>query len=114
MAVDTRVAEQFGLAVAKGDFAAAHALLTRDAQILHSPADLREAVEEMIATGDGPITEVAPVSECILEDWPGKQGNDVGYVYVALTGDGFCEAVTVTLCREADQIRIRELEWGRP
>jgi len=35
-------------------------------------------------------------------------------VYVALTGDGFCEAVTVTLTREAGTIRIRELEWGRP
>ena len=35
-------------------------------------------------------------------------------VYVSLAGDGFCEAVTVTLSREADDIRIRELEWGRP
>ena len=61
-----------------------------------------------------PITEVDLVSECILEDWPAKQEGDVGYVYVALTGDGFCEAVTVTLTREADTIRIRELEWGRP
>ena len=68
----------------------------------------------MIAIGDGPITYVALVSECILEDWPAKQENDVGSVYVALDGDGFCEAVTVALTREGNEIRIRELEWGRP
>jgi hypothetical protein len=114
MAVDTRVAEQFGRSIAQGDYATAHSLLTEGARAAHSPDDLKQAVEQMIAIGDGPITDVALVSECILEDWPDKQESDVGYVYVALTGDGFCEAVTVTLTREADKIRIRELEWGRP
>ena len=114
MAVDTRVAEQFGRSIAQGDYAAAHSLLTEGARAVHSQDAIKQAVEEMIAIGDGPITDVALVSECILEDWPDKQESDVGYVYVALTGDGFCEAVTVTLTREADEIRIRELEWGRP
>jgi len=114
MAVDTRVAEQFGRSIAQGDYAAAHSLLTKGARAAHSPADLRQAAEQMIARGGGPITDVALVSECILEDWSNKQESDVGYVYVALNGDGFCEAVTVTLTREADEIRIRQLEWGRP
>jgi len=114
MAVDTTVAEQFGHAIARCDYEAAHALLSEAARELHSPESLKQAAEEMIASGDGPITDVDLVSECILEDWPGKQEGDVGYVYVALTGDGFCEAVTVTLTREADAIRIRKLEWGRP
>lgn len=68
----------------------------------------------MISTGDGPITSVELVTECILEDWPGKQKDAVARVYVGLSGDGFCEAVTVTLSRENSQIRIRHLEWGRP
>ena len=114
MAVDTRVAEQFGRAIAKGDFAAAHELLTEDAKTSYSPEHLKKAVEEMIAVGDGPITDVEMVSECILDDWPSKQEKDVGYVYVALTGEGFCEAVTVTLTNEGGRIRIRALEWGRP
>ena len=115
MAVDTRVAVQFGHSIAQGDYAAAHSLLTAGARAVHSPADLRQAVEQMMAYVDGGlITDVALVSECILEDWPDKQENDVGYVYVALDGEGFCEAVTVTLTREAGEIRIRELEWGRP
>ena len=114
MAVDTRVAEQFGRLIAQGDYAAAHSLLTEDARRVHSPANLKKAVEEMIAIGDGPITEVALMSECILEDWPDKRERDVGYVYVALNGNGFCEAVTLTLAREGDEIRIREVEWRRP
>ena len=114
MAVDTQVPLQFGRAIAQGDFVGAHALLTRQAQELHPPEALKQAVEQMIAIGDGPIEQVGLVNECILEDWPGKQEADVGYVYVALTGDGFCEAVTVTLTTEAGRICIRELEWGRP
>ena len=114
MPVATQVAEHFGRAVAEGDFAAAHAMLTKKAQLSHSPAELAASVEKMISIGDGPITDFGLVNECVLEDWPRKQQDDVGYVYVALNGNGFCEAVTVTLCREGDEIRIRELEWGRP
>ena len=114
MPVDTRVALEFGHAIARCDYAAAHSLLTKDAQAIHSQESLKQSVDEMIAVGDGPITEVVLVSECILEDWPGKQEGDVGYVYVSLDGDGFCEAVTVTLTNEAGRIRIRDLEWGRP
>ena len=114
MAVDTRVALQFGRAIAQRHYVTAHSLLTESAQAAHSPESLKQTVEEMITVGDGPITDVDLVSECILEDWPRKQEGDVGYVYVALTGDGFCEAVTVTLTHEAGDIRIRDLEWGRP
>ena len=114
MAVDTRVALQFGRAISRCDYAAAHSLLTRGARAAHSPESLKHTAEEMIAVGDGPITDVELVSECILEDWPNKQAGDVGYVYVSLAGDGFCEAVTVTLTSEDGDIRIRELAWGRP
>jgi hypothetical protein len=68
----------------------------------------------MISVGYGPISQVELVKECILEDWPDKKNGDLGYVYVALTGAGFCEAVTVTLTTDNGQARIRELEWGRP
>jgi hypothetical protein len=114
MAIDTTVPLQFGRALADGDFAAAHALLTKLAQESHPPEVLKQAVEEMIAIGDGPIEQVNLVKECLLEDWPEKREGDIGYVYVALTGDGFCEAVTVTLTTEGGEVRIRELEWGRP
>jgi hypothetical protein len=114
MSVDTQVPLEFCRAIAHGDFVAAHAFLTTQAKELHPPEALKQAVERMIAIGDGPIEKVDLVEECILDDWPGKREADVGYVYVALTGNGFCEAVTVTLTTEAGKIRIRDLEWGRP
>jgi hypothetical protein len=114
MAVDRQVPLQFGRAISQRDYLGAHSLLTKGAQELYPTEVLKQAVEDMIAVGDGPIEQVDLVEECILEDWPDKKDGDVGYVYVALTGDGFCEAVTVTLTTEAGKIRIRKLEWGRP
>ena len=54
------------------------------------------------------------MDEFILEDWPAKQDGDVASIYIALTGDGFCEAVTVIVTQQDGELRIRDLEWGRP
>ena len=114
MDIDTRVAEQFGKAIAQGDFAAAHALLTIQAQRSHSPGTLKQSVEHMLANSDGPIQHVEVMKECVLAEWADKRDGDVAYVYVALSGDSFSEAATVVLATEAGAIRIREIEWGRP
>lgn len=78
MAVDTTIAERFGHAITRCDYVTAHSLLSERAQTVHSPERIKQAVEEMIATGDGPITDAELVTECILEDWPAKQDGDVG------------------------------------
>jgi hypothetical protein len=109
-----QVAGQFGHLIAKADYTAAHAFLTEEAQKIHSPKDLKAAVEEMTTYAPGPIQQVEVMSDFILEEWPDKQDEDVAIVYIALTGDGFCEAVTLTLTYEGQNIRIRQLEWGRP
>jgi hypothetical protein len=49
-----------------------------------------------------------------LEDWRGKQPDDLAVVYVALNGDSFSEAVTLTLAQHGEEALIRHLEWGRP
>src|SRR5437867_9348106 len=110
----TEVAKQFGDLIAKADYAAAHTLLAGEAQKVHSPGDFKEAVESMTSYAPGPIQEVEVMKDFILEDWPDKQDGDVAIAYVSLTGDGFCEAVTVTLTQQDNDIRIRHLEWGRP
>ncbi len=114
MATYSEVAQRFGDLTAKADYVSAHALLTRRAQATHSPGDFRQAVESMTEYAPGPIQEVLVMSDFILEDWPAKQQGDVAIVYVSLTGDDFCEAVTVTLAQEDGNFRIRDLEWGRP
>jgi hypothetical protein len=112
VSIDTQVAEQFGNALAKGDFAQAHVLLTEEVQNLYSPAVLEQEVKAMTAYAEGPIQEVEVMGT--LDAWPDKLEGDVAWVYVALTGDSFAEAVTVVLTNTANGIRIRWLEWGRP
>ena len=54
------------------------------------------------------------MEDFILEDWPEKKVGDVAIVYVSLNGEGFCEAVTVTIVQHGNDYLIRHLEWGRP
>jgi hypothetical protein len=114
MGTYTEVAEQFGNLIGKADYVAAHALLTKEAQGVHSPDDFKESVEGMTTYASGSIRQVVVMEDFILEDWPDKQDEDIAIVYISLEGDGFNEAVTVTLKHEAGDIRIRYLEWGRP
>ena len=112
MAINIEVADKFGKLIAKADYRAAHGLLIKEAQQVYSPEDFKKSVEQMTDYWSGPIEEV--ISDLILEDWPAKQDKDIGIVYVSLSGDGVCEALTVTLAEENTDIRIRYLEWGRP
>jgi hypothetical protein len=114
MGTYTEVAEQFGNLIGRADYVAAHALLTKKAQAVHSPDDFKESVKGMTTYAPGPIRQVVVMEDFILEDWPDKQDGDIAIVYISLEGDGFNEAVTVTLTLEAGDIRIRHLEWGRP
>ena len=108
----TEIAKQFGDLIAKPDYAAAHALLTVEAQAANTPGDFKEAVEGMTTYAPGPIQDVQVMEDYILEDWPDKQDGDVAIAYVALTGDGFSEAITVALVQHSSGFRIRHLEWG--
>jgi hypothetical protein len=137
MSAYVEFAQQFGELIAKSNYAAAHSLLSEGAQAVTTAQDIREAVERMTdqtaqaddwgADGEDvqtpadqllitpcPIEKVMVMQECILEEWPAKQEGDVAHVYVALTGDGFSEAVTVTIVQQGSDYRIRELVWGRP
>ena len=108
------VAQHFGEAIAAGNYAAAFELLTPEAQACYTPERLKGAVASMTADAPGGIQDVQVVEEGIVEDWPAKQPGDVASVYVALTGVGFAEAVTVTVVQRHHNLLIRHLDWGRP
>ncbi|MEB3305528.1 MAG: hypothetical protein VKL58_04860 [Cyanobacteriota bacterium] len=108
------MAAQFGHWIARRDDQAAWGLLTDEARAAHSPAALRAAVEAMIADAAGPIRQVQVIEEATVEAWPDQRPGDIAVVYVALSGDRFSEAVTLTLAHDAGQVRIRDLVWGRP
>ena len=68
----------------------------------------------MISYAAGPILQSQVIETATLEDWPAKKHGDVAVMYLALTGAGFSEAVTLTLARQEDSVMIRDLVWGRP
>ena len=81
---------------------------------MHSPSKMKKAVKTMTAYDPGPIREVEVMTDMILFDWPEKEPGDLAWVYVSLVGDSYVEAVSLMLAKEAEAIRIRRLEWGRP
>jgi hypothetical protein len=109
---DIKVAEKFGTALASGDFTGAHKLLTGQAQKTYSPESLKQEVSDMTSYAPGPIQHVEVMKA--LKAWPDRKPGDIAWVYVALTGESFSEAVTVILCSTESGVRIREMEWGRP
>ena len=105
-------ADQFAHALADGRFVEAHALLAEEAQNALPAAQLKKQYEEMIAYGPGPGTHVEVMQT--LDAWPDKQKGDLGWVYVAIAGDNFSEAVTVVVTRTGPRLAIRTVEFGRP
>ncbi|NJM41229.1 MAG: hypothetical protein HC853_10905 [Anaerolineae bacterium] len=109
-----QVAEQFGQAIAKGDFAGARALLTKQAKRRHTLSALKQAVTTMTAYANAPIVRARVMREFTLEDWPDKQAGDIAWVYVALEDKAFAEAARLALCKADEGVRIRQIGWGRP
>ena len=114
MSPHVKLAQQFGDLVAKEDYISAHALLTTDAQKIQTPQEMKLRAESMRRYAPGPILSVEVMEECILEEWPAKEYGDVASIYIALNGDNFCEAAYVIVSAQAGQLRIRDIEWGRP
>lgn len=107
-----KVAFEFANTIVNGDFAAAHELLAEQQQSEWSPDSLKEEYEEMTEYGESPINHIEVMNEMI--EWPTKKDNDIGWAYVTISGDGYSEAVAVVVCSENRQLKIREIEWGRP
>ena len=108
------VAQRFGDCIAQKDYDTAWTLLSKKLQVSFTSDSIKNAVTTMTAYDTGSIKEAQVMEEFTLKDWPGKQADDLAVVYVSLNGDGFSEAVTLTLAEYDHEILIRHLEWGRP
>lgn len=108
------IAQHFGDLITRKDYTAAWELLAKEAQTSITPELIQAAVASMTAYASGPIQEAEVMEDFSLEDWPGKRSDDLAVVYVALNGESFSEAVTLTLAQDGENTLIRHLEWGRP
>jgi len=108
--------KQVGLAFTKAlaarDYGAAYALTSRAYRDSTSLQAL-EAAFETIVPSDWNTVGPIEVGEA-MEDWPGREPSDVGWVYVSVGGDVYSEAVTVVVTREEGELRVRAVEFGRP
>jgi len=103
---------KFANALVSGDFGHASEMLSASLRQEYAGSQLRDEYEEMIEYGDGPPDLVEVMN--VLEDWPAKEPDDVGWAYVAIAGPGYSEGISVVVNREGEEELIREIEWGRP
>jgi hypothetical protein len=108
----TDVALAFAQAVARGDAARAHGLLSKRLQSSLTPEKLAADYRAMTAYGSGAATTFAV--QTTLEDWPAQAPADVQWVYVSIENDTFSEAVAVVVAQEGPRLAVRSVEWGRP
>ena len=108
----TEKATAFVTAIVNGDAGTAHEMLISDLSREISAADLTTQLDAM-ADDMGGVTKVGDAA-IILEEWPGKTENELAMVYVPLEGDVYSEAITLTLAKSGDELRISRIEWGRP
>jgi hypothetical protein len=112
MTTFNETATQFANALVQRDYSLAHSLLADALKGELPPDQLQARYEGMIAAYGNPA-QAAEVMET-LTDWPDKQPGDLGWAYVAISGENFSEAVTLTLADQGGQPAIREIVWGRP
>ena len=107
-----RVAVAFTSALAARDYNAAYAMASRSYRDATSVTALQAAFEAVVPIDwntVGPI-EIGQT----MEDWPGREPSDVGWVYVSVGGDTYSEAVTVVVTLDDRELKVRTAEFGRP
>ena len=106
---------EFAQSLVDGNFEAAHAMLSPEAKANTTSHELRTRFTGMYrGYAQSEPTRVSFTEEFSGVEWPEKRPGDLGWVYVAIEGEGFAEAVTVTVVQTAESIGIRSVEWGRP
>ena len=102
----------FGRALVTRDFAAAYAMTSRDYQRRATLEQMRAAFEAIVPADWGAGARVDVVHT--MDDWPGRQSTDAGWVYVSIGGDVYSEGVTVVVTAENGSLKVRDAEFGRP
>ena len=69
---------------------------------------------EMIEYGEGKPNHIEVMVFDSMNEWPSKNENDLGWVYVAICGEGYNEAVALIFSECNKETMITNIEWGRP
>ena len=111
----TKVAVAFAAALVSGDFQTAWNLLTPSLQQEFPPQRLQERLDDMFSYFDCGMPNLVHFDDdFVMEDWPEKCPDDLGWVYVSICSRGHVEAVTVIVTEVDTKALIRDITWGRP
>ena len=102
----------FAKALASRDYATAYAMTASAYHRSTTLDQMRAAFEAIVPTDWRTVGPVAVGG--VMETWPAKQPSDVGWAYISIGGDVYSEAVTVVVMLEADTLKVRTVEFGRP
>jgi hypothetical protein len=106
------LARSFGEALARREYTEAYEMTSGQYRERVSLEQLQAGFEEIVPLDWGEIGPI--VVQPLLDDWPGKQPSDVAWAYIGIGGDVYSEAVTVIVEDDAGELRVREVEFGRP
>ena len=105
---------EFARWLTEGNYTKAHGYLTFANRLIWTSKWLRKKYEKMIEYGDGPAEGIELVQSDKMEGWASYKKGDIGWVYVAIYGPGFNEAVALIFKDENGSPKVRNIEWGRP
>lgn len=99
-------------ALAARDYSAAYAMCSQEFRETVSLQQLTESFEDIVPTDWGSTDPIATGET--MEEWPGKGLSDVGWAYVSIGGDCYSEALVVIVALEDGELKVRDIEFGRP
>lgn len=114
------IALTFARALVAKDYDRANAMLSTALKPSYPPETLAEHLKQMVHCSENDSdwpTSVQVVTGLDRSDTANSvrsHPNDFGWAYVSIAGDGYNEAVSVTVAEEQDRLVIRTIEWGRP
>lgn len=105
----------FAGALVNREYMQAYGLTTDAFKAQYSCEDMQqhfEAIMPIDPIGGGAVEPIEIV--LVMDDWSHKLPNDLQWIYIAIAGECYSEAIAVVVANEQETPKIRLVEWGRP
>ena len=106
------VAIKFTEALVNRNYPSAYSMTSKVFKSQFTADQMRADFETIVPTDWQTVSPIG-VGE-LMQEWPGKEPSDVAWIYVYIGGDEYSEAVTLIIANEDGDLKIREVEYGRP
>ena len=108
------LALKFANYLVKGQYGYANKMIVAEKQTQWNSDWIESEYLEMIDYGEGKPDHLEVMTFDSMADWPAREENDLGWVYLVISGSDYSEAVALIFSKSKGEILIRDIEWGRP